>query len=55
MNRDGSYNLEGVLNELLSEDMVEKPDFDPDDHWYPSPNSHIVNEYVRDRLDDISI
>jgi hypothetical protein len=55
MNRDGSYNLEGVLNELLSEDMVEKPDFDPDDRWYPSPNSSVVNENVRYRLDDISI
>jgi hypothetical protein len=55
MNRDGSYNLEGVLNELLSEDMVEKPDFDPDDRWYPSPDSSVVNENVRYRLDDISI
>jgi hypothetical protein len=55
MNRDGSYNLEGVLNELLSEDMIEKPSFDPDDRWYPSPDDRYVNENVNDRLDDINI
>jgi hypothetical protein len=55
MDRNGQYNLESVLNELLSEDYIEKPNFDPDDRWYPSPNNSVVNEQVNYRLDDISI
>jgi len=55
MDRDGQYNLEGVLSELISEDYIEKPTFDPDDRWYPSPDDNIVNEYVNDRLSDINI
>lgn len=55
MDRNGQYNLEGVLSELISEDYIEKPNFDPDDRWYPSPDDNIVNEYVNDRLSDISI
>lgn len=55
LNRDGSYNLEGVLDELLSEDELSKPIFDPDDRWYPSPDNDAVNENVSYRLDDISI
>jgi hypothetical protein len=55
MDRNGQYNLEGVLSELISEDYIEKPTFDPDDRWYPSPDDNIVNEYVNDRLGDINI
>jgi hypothetical protein len=55
MNRDGKYDLEGVFNELLSERNLDKPNFDPDDRWYPSPDDNIVNEYVNDRLNDINI
>lgn len=53
MNKDGSYNLGGVLDELLSEDHIDKPDFNYDERWYPSPNNNIVNEYVNNRLYDI--
>jgi hypothetical protein len=55
MNRDGKYDLEGIFNELLSESHIDKPDFDPDDRWYPSPDDSVVNENVNYRLDDISI
>jgi hypothetical protein len=55
MDRNGQYNLEGVLSELISEDYIEKPNFDPDDRWYPSPDNSVVNENVNYRLDDISI
>ena len=55
MNRDGSYDLEAILYSLISEDYIEKPDYSPDDRWYPSPDYDIVNENVRYRLDDISI
>jgi hypothetical protein len=51
----GGYNLEGVLDTLISEDYIEKPDYSPDDRWYPSPDYDIVNENVNYRLDDISI
>jgi hypothetical protein len=54
-NRDGSYNLGAVLDELLSEGEIDKPNFDPDDRWSPSPDSDVVNEQVNYRLDDISI
>jgi hypothetical protein len=52
---NGEYNLEGVLDSLISEEIIEKPDFDPDDRWYPSPDDSVVNENVNYRLDDISI
>jgi hypothetical protein len=55
VDRNGQYNLEGVLSELISEDYIEKPIFDPDDRWYPSPDASVVNENVNYRLDDISI
>jgi hypothetical protein len=55
MNRDGSYNLGAVLDELLSEGHIDKPDFNYDDRWYPSPDDRYVNENVNYRLDDINI
>ena len=55
MRRDGKYDLDGVLNELISGEYIEKPDFNYDDRWYPSPDDNIVNEYVNDRLSDINI
>jgi hypothetical protein len=55
MNRDGKYDLEGIFNELLSESHIDKPDFDPDERWYPSPDDSIVNEYVNDRLSEINV
>jgi hypothetical protein len=55
MNRDGSYNLGAVLDELLSEGHIDKPDFSYDDRWYPSPNNSDVNELVNDRLSEIDI
>ena len=51
----GGYNLEGVLNELLSNELIERPTFDYDERWYPSPDDRIVNENVNYRLDDINI
>jgi len=57
MNRDGSYDLEAIFYSLMdySEVYIKKPDYSPDDRWYPSPDYSIVNENVRYRLDDISI
>jgi hypothetical protein len=55
MDRNGQYNLEGVLSDLISEGYIDKPRFDYDDRWYPSPDDNIVNEYVNDRLGDINI
>ena len=55
MDRNGQYNLEGVLSELISEGYIDKPDFNYDDRWYPSPDGDIVNEYVNDRLSEIDI
>jgi hypothetical protein len=49
----GGYNLEGVLDELLSNELIEQPTFDYDERWYPSPDDNIVNEQVNYRLDDI--
>jgi hypothetical protein len=40
---------------VISEDYIEKPTFDPDDRWYPSPDFSVVNENVNYRLDDINI
>jgi hypothetical protein len=55
MGRNGQYNLDGVLNELLSEGHIDKPNYDPDERWYPSPDDSDVNDNVSYRLDDISI
>jgi len=55
LKRDGSYNLEGVLDRLIDENIIEKPKFDYDERWYPSPDDRIVNENVNYRLDDINI
>jgi hypothetical protein len=55
MDRNGQYNLEGVLSDLISEGYIDKPTFDYDDRWYPSPDDRIVNEQVNYRLDDINI
>ena len=53
MYSNGKYNLEGILRELISEEIIEKPNFRYDDRWYPSPDDSIVNELVNYRLDDI--
>ena len=52
---NGEYNLEGVLDSLISEEIIEKPSYDPDERWYPSPDYSVVNENVNYRLDDIEI
>jgi hypothetical protein len=51
----GGYNLDGVLDTLMEQDYIEKPTFDYDDRWYPSPDDDIVNELVRERLSEIDI
>jgi hypothetical protein len=51
----GNYNLEGLLRELIAVGHIDKPRFDYDDRWYPSPDDRIVNENVNYRLDDINI
>jgi hypothetical protein len=55
MDRNGQYNLEGVLRDLISEDYIDKPRFDYDERWYPSPDDSVVNELVNDRLGEIEI
>lgn len=55
MERNGQYDLDGILRELIYIGHIDKPDFDPDDRWYPSPNDSVVNENVNYRLDDINI
>ena len=55
MDRNGQYNFDGILRELISEDYIDKPTFDYDDRWYPSPDDRYVNENVNYRLDDINI
>jgi len=55
MERNGQYDLDGILRELIYIGHIDKPDFDPDDRWYPSPDDSVVNENVNYRLDDISI
>jgi hypothetical protein len=51
----GGYNLDGVLGFLIGQDYIEKPTFDYDDRWYPSPDNYVVNELVRERLSEIDI
>ena len=55
IDRNGKYNLEGVLNDLVNEGYIDKPNFSYDDRWYPSPNDSDVNELVNDRLSEIDI
>jgi len=53
--RNGQYNLDGILRELIYIGHIDKPNFDYDDRWYPSPDDRYVNENVNYRLDDINI
>jgi hypothetical protein len=55
MERNGKYDLDGILRELLYIGHIDKPNYDPDERWYPSPDDSIVNEYVNDRLNEIDI
>ena len=55
LKRDGSYNFDGIFDRLIDDNIIEKPNFDIDDRWYPSPDDNIVNGYVNDRLSDINI
>lgn len=55
MDRNKNYNLEGILRDLIYEGYIDKPKFDYDDRWYPSPNNSDVNDLVNDRLGDINI
>jgi len=55
MERNGQYNLDGILRELIYIGYIDKPKFDYDERWYPSPDDRYVNENVNYRLDDISI
>ena len=55
MDRNGKYDLEGILRELKNNGIIDAPNFDPDDRWYPSPDDSDINENVNYRLDDISI
>jgi hypothetical protein len=53
--RNGRYDLDGILRELLYLNYIDKPKFNYDERWYPSPDNRIVNEQVNYRLDDINI
>lgn len=55
MERNGQYNLDGILRELIYMGYIDKPKFDYDERWYPSPDDRYVNENVNYRLDDINI
>lgn len=55
IDRNGKYNLEGVLREIIDEGYLDKPDFNYYNRWYPSPNDSDVNELVNDRLSEIDI
>ena len=55
MERNGQYNLDGILRELIYVGHIDKPTFNYDERWYPSPDDNIVNEYVNDRLGEINI
>lgn len=55
INNKGQYDLDGVLRELIARDYIDKPKFDYDERWYPSPDDRYVNQNVNYRLDDISI
>jgi hypothetical protein len=53
--RNGQYNLDDILWELIYQGHIDKPTFDYDERWYPSPTNRYVNENVNYRLDDINI
>lgn len=55
MERNGRYDLDGILRELLYIGHIDKPTFNYDERWYPSPDDRYVNENVNYRLDDINI
>jgi len=55
IDRNRQYNLEGFLRELIAQGHIDKPNYDPDERWYPSPDDSIVNEYVNDRLNEINV
>ena len=55
INNKGQYDLDGVLRELIARDYIDKPKFDYDERWYPSPDDRYVNQNVNYRLDDINI
>lgn len=55
MERNGQYNLDGILRELIYIGHIDKPTFNYDERWYPSPDDSVVNENVNYRLDDINI
>lgn len=55
IDRNQQYNLEGFLRELIAQGYIDKPNYDPDERWYPSPDDSIVNEYVNDRLSEINV
>ena len=40
--RNDSYDLEGILRELIAQEYINKPKFDYDERWYPSPEDGIV-------------
>ena len=48
--RNVQYDLDGILRELIYIGHIDKPTFNYDERWYPSPDDNIVNEYVNDRL-----
>jgi hypothetical protein len=48
------YNLEGIFSDLLDQNYIDKPLFSYNESWYPSPDYDVLNEFVRDRLSDIS-
>ena len=53
--RNGQYDLDGILRELIYIGHIDKPTFNYDERWYPSPDDSVVNENVNYRLDDINI
>ena len=55
MDRNGKYNLDSILRELIYIGHIDKPTFNYDERWYPSPDDSVVNENVNYRLDDINI
>ena len=55
MDRNGKYNLDSILRELIYVGHIDKPTFNYDERWYPSPDDRYVNENVNYRLDDINI
>jgi hypothetical protein len=49
------YDMVGIFDELISNDHIEKPKFNYDDRWSPSPNDETVNENVNMYLDDLGL